>query len=506
MTRRTALAVVALVGAAGFWIGAARPRAEVYESHFENVMGTSLDLKVLATSEAASDAAETAVLAEIARQSSILSAYDPSSEFRKWVKTSDVAAPVSPELFEILSDFDAWRARTSGALDASAETVTRVWQRAAAESRLPTRAELTDAVAAVRRTHWTLEPSSRTATHTSDVPLALNSFTKSYVVDHAARRALKEPGVSGILVNSGGDLVVRGEWTQTVDVTDPVTHADNGVPVAELVVRDRAVATSGGYKRGFDIAGQHYSHIVDPRTAQPAGHVLSATVVAPGAVDAGALATAFCVLSVDDSLALARTVPGVEFMMVLASGRKVESAGWSALEQPAQARALVGSPVGTLYAADQTGWQLTIAFELARPGGMARRPYIAAWIEDADHFPVRTLAVWTDGKTRYLPELRAWFRADRLRAMAEGTQILNAVSSATRNPGKYTLEWDGKDNAGKTVKAGTYTVLLEVTREHGGYQLLKQDLELAGAPKSVTFPAGAEVTSASFDYHKTNGG
>jgi len=295
-----------------------------------------------------------------------------------------------------------------------------------------------------------------------------------------------------------------------VDVTDPVTHADNGVPVAELVVRDRAVATSGGYKRGFDIAGRHYSHIVDPRTAQPAGHVLSATVVAPGAVDAGALATAFCVLSGDDSLALARTVPGVEFMMVLASGRKVESAGWRALEQPSQARSLVDSPVGTLYAADQStwtaGWQLTMTFELARLGGMARRPYIAAWIEDADHFPVRTLAVWTDGKPRYLPELRAWYRADRLRSMAEGTQILNAVSSATRSPGKYTLEWDGKDNAGKTVKAGTYTVLLEVTREHGGYQLLKQDMEFAAAPKSVTFPAGTEVTSASFDYHKTNGG
>src|SRR6187399_1372097 len=107
MTRRVALVIVALVGAAGFWVGTARPHAEIYESHFENVMGTSLDLKVLATSEAASEAAATAVLAEIARQSSILSAYDPSSEFRKWVKTSGVAASVSPELFEILSDFDA---------------------------------------------------------------------------------------------------------------------------------------------------------------------------------------------------------------------------------------------------------------------------------------------------------------------------------------------------------------------------------------------------------------
>ena len=33
----------------------------------------------------------------------------------------------------------------------------------------------------------------------------------------------------------------------------------------------------------------------------------------------------------------------------------------------------------------------------------------------------------------------------------------STVSSATRGPGKYTLVWDGKDNAGKPVKAGSYT-------------------------------------------------
>jgi hypothetical protein len=30
------------------------------------------------------------------------------------------------------------------------------------------------------------------------------------------------------------------------------------------------------------------------------------------------------------------------------------------------------------------------------------------------------------------------------------------------------LKWDGKDNAGKLVNAGQYTVLVEAAREHGG--------------------------------------
>jgi hypothetical protein len=44
------------------------------------------------------------------------------------------------------------------------------------------------------------------------------------------------------------------------------------------------------------------------------------------------------------------------------------------------------------------------------------------------------------------------------------------VATATRPAGKYTLKWDGKDNAGKPVKPGKYTVILEAAREHGTYQ------------------------------------
>jgi thiamine biosynthesis lipoprotein len=508
MKIRSAVAVVAALAVAGFFVG--RPhRDATYVSHFENVMGTSLELKVLARTDAAAAAAEAAVLAEIDRESKILSAYDPASEFSRWMRTSQTAAPVSPELFEILDEFDRWRARTGGALDPSAEAITRVWKAAAAESRMPTRQELNDAVDTVRQPHWRLERASLTATHTSAAPMALNSFTKSYIVDRAARRGLAVSGVIGLLVNVGGDMVVRGDWTQTVGVANPTASADNGRPLGSLVIRDRAVASSGGYKRGVDIAGQHFSHIVDPRTGQPTGHVLGATVVAPNAVDAGALATAFCVLTPEDSQALAKTVPDAEFVIVLASGQRIESAGWHSLAETPEPRSLVTPPVTALYAADQSpwssGWELTLTFELARLGGMAKRPYLAAWIEDADHFPVRTISVWYDNKLRYLPELRAWYRADRLRSMAEGTPLINAVTSATRSAGKYTLQWDGKDNAGKFVKNGSYTVFLEVAREHGSYQLLKQDMELAGAPKSVTLPGGPEVASATFDYHKANG-
>jgi thiamine biosynthesis lipoprotein len=319
--------------------------------------------------------------------------------------------------------------------------------------------------------------------------------------------------VSGVLINAGGDVAVRGNWTQTIGVADPVANADNAPPRAALAIRDAVVATSGGYKRGFDIGGRHYSHIIDPRTAQPAGQVLSATVVSSNAIEAGALATALCVLMPSERAAVTRGLAGVEYSLLLEDGRQVESAGWRHLEttlpssQPS-APASIGV-MQTLYAAEQAnwspGWQLAINLELARPAGMGRRPYVAVWIEDKDRFPVRTVALWYDGKARYLPELRAWYRGDRLRAMADGAQIVDTVTSPTRQAGKYILQWDGKDNQGKPVRAGTYTVCIEASREHGTYQIIRQEMEFAGAPKHLELTGGTEISGASLDYQQVAG-
>ena len=84
--------------------------------------------------------------------------------------------------------------------------------------------------------------------------------------------------------------------------------------------------------------------------------------------------------------------------------------------------------------------------------------------------------------------------------MAEGTQIVDAVTSPTRQAGKYTLQWDGKDNAGKPVRAGTYTVCIEAAREHGSYQIIRQEMDFAGAPKHVALPGGTEISAADLDY------
>ncbi len=485
-----------------------------YYFAWDNVLGTSLDLKVVAPSSRQAQKAETAVLNEIARESKILSSWDQQSEFSRWFRTQGQPVHVSEELFQVLGMYDQWRARTNGALDPSAEAVIEVWKAAAKANHMPAEAELSAAVAKTGTAQWTLDATTHTATHVGNAPLVLASFTKSYIIDRAADAALRT-GVHGILVNIGGDMAIRGTLAEPVEIADPRAAQENADPIARILVHNLAVATSGDYRRGVEIAGNHYSHIVDPRTGMPADNIISSTVVAPNPADAGALATAFSILTPEESAKLAASMPGVSYLLVKKDGSQVRSSNWQGLEKaaPPVQMAAVTKPVSArlnMAAAPAAGpaWdpsmELSIDFEIAAPRGMAKRPFVAAWVEDSDHFQVKTIALWYH-EDRYLTEMKAWYRSDRVRAMAEGKEIVRTISGATRGPGKYSLKWDGKDNDGKPVKAGKYTVYLEVDREHGTYQLVKQEMDFSGTPKQVQFPANTEVAASSFDYHKLAG-
>ena len=498
--------VPAVMLAIGLSASGSAPAADrTFVSNYENVLGTSLELKVHSPDAAAAARAEKAVLDEIARESKILSSWDPTSEVSRWSKTKNTAVPVSPELFDVLGLFDQWRAKSHGALDASAQAVISVWKNAAANKRVPSATELAPALASIRQQHWRLDPTAHTATHLSDTPLVFASFTKSYIIDRAVAVALGIRGVNGVVLNVGGDIVARGAVTEPVAIADPKDDAENAEPMSEIALRNKAVATSGDYRRGVDIRGVHYSHIIDPRTGATAEDVISSTVVTSNPTDAGALATAFSILSPTESQSLASSIPGTDYLLVLKDGTRISSRGWRQLERAPAAPAAVPARASAISQTSKDQWdptmELAVNFEIPVLGGAAKRPFIAIWIEDADRFPVRTLALWYH-EDRWLPELKAWYRADRLRSMSEKTSIVRSIGAATRPPGKYTMKWDGKDTDGQPVKPGKYTVYLESSREHGTYQLVRQEMNFDGKPQHFDFKPGTEVSAGSFDYHK----
>ena len=492
----TPIALLAALTAGG---SSDAPHGRPFIFNYENVLGTSLELKIDAGDYTAADRADAAARREIERETGILSAWDSQSEFNRWAASIGQPVRVSPELFETLALFDVWRDRTGGALDASAETIVRVWKKAEREGREPSRAELVAAVNDVRRPHWKLDGAAHTAAHLDHAPIALNSFAKSYIAGHAAGAALAVSGVSSVVVNIGGDLVVRGPRSEAVDIADPRCDAENCAPLANVEIQGRAIATSGSYRRGADIAGRHYSHIVDPRTGMTAESIISSTVAAPNSADAGAMATAFSVLTPAESRRLAASIRGVDYLIITNTGERIASAAWSKLA----ARPQIRPPVAlfSAAAAPDLPLELTVTVELAEIGGYTRRPYLAIWVEDPSGKAVRTIALWYR-KDRYLPEMHAWYRVAQAAPAGDAYGFAHSIASATRSPGKYTFNWDGKDDTGKPVARGKYTVFIEAAREHGTHQLMRHEMDFNNTPARIDLKGNTEIAGASLDYHQ----
>ncbi|GAA4213690.1 hypothetical protein GCM10022289_46220 [Pedobacter jeongneungensis] len=476
-----------------------------FVSNYENVLGTSLELKFKASNQADADLAEERTLKEIDRLDEILSAYKPSSEFSQWMKNGKQTTKISPELFEVLRQFEDYKNLTNGALDASAALIGNVWKKASAEHRLPSASELENAVSLVKQKHYVLDGKNKTVTRLDEVPLALNSFAKSYIINKAADKAMQTPGIENVVVNIGGDMVVKGNQPENIEIANPKADTENDAALNTIKVSNMAVATSGNYRRGFNVNGKWYSHIVDPRTGNPASEIISATVIAADASEAGALATSFNVLSVSEIEAITANRNDIAYLLVTKNGKEIKNKNWAEYELVSAKPAAAMAKVNKADKLWNTKYELIVNLELANiestDGKRVRRPFVAVWVEDAAKTPVRNLAIWYN-KPRWLPDLKSWNRVngDEFRKGAEGK--LSSTSSATRGPGKYSLSWDGKDDSGKLVKAGTYTVYIEVAREHGTYQVISKEMKFTGSAQKVELTPNTELASASLDYRK----
>jgi thiamine biosynthesis lipoprotein ApbE len=481
---------------------------ETFTFAHENVMGTSLELTVEAPSREPAVAAERRVLAEIDRLAAILSSHDPRSDLRRWQR-EPVGTPVRlpSELLDVLDRAERWREASRGAFDPRVARLSRIWADAADRGAPPDPLVLREAVSRLTGPPWTVDAVGGTATRRDDAPLSLDGIAKGFIVERAADAGLDPAkGVTGLLLNVGGDLRAAGTTSATVGIASRRDDADASPTGAEVTLQGASLATSGGAYRGVAIGGRWFSHLIDPRTGEPAERVAVASVVAPSGADADALATICNVLPPGESLRLVESVPGASCRIAMSDGRVWTSRGWVGREREGAAvaiRTALPTDDGKAAAAWSDRFEMAVAFEINRPTaepGRYRRPYVVVWIEDEAGNTVRTLALWVSlggaGPDQWLPDLRRWYRGADQKILSAKKNLIYTIARPTRPPGRYTLVWDGKDDKGKPVPPGRYTVFVEAAREHGTNGLIRSTVTLGEAPFQSTLPGNVEIKSA----------
>ncbi|MES2152407.1 MAG: FAD:protein FMN transferase [Pseudomonadota bacterium] len=204
-----------------------------------------------------------------------------------------------PETDELLNVADQLYRSSGGLFDASSGVLRKAWDFKLAQ--LPDADTLAQAAALVgwdrvqRRVGQVRLPMA-------GMEIDFGGFGKEYAADRAATAIAGAGGRHGY-VNLAGDIRVFGPkpdgapWV--VGIQDP-RQADR--LVASIPLTDGALATSGDYERYFELDGQRYCHILDPRSGWPVRHWRSVSVLAPQAIGAGACAT-IAMLRQEDAIA-----------------------------------------------------------------------------------------------------------------------------------------------------------------------------------------------------------
>jgi thiamine biosynthesis lipoprotein len=290
------------------------------------VMGTSLQIRAIGEDEKALDMAIDAAVREMQRVEDVMTDWRASELTELNDSAGDGPHAVPKELARLIARALDVGKLTAGAFDVTYAGAGKLWDFKATPPVIPTEEALRAALASVDYRRVVVDLEADTVDLPAGMRIGLGGIAKGYGVDRAMK-VLMDSGVEHALVNAGGDLKALGRrFGEPWEIA--IRHPrDRDHVIAALPVSNSCVVTSGDYERFFEHEGKRYHHILDPRTGYPSEGCMSATVVAPDAAFADALATAFCVIGPERSLELVEGLERVEAILVDLEGRVTVSSG-----------------------------------------------------------------------------------------------------------------------------------------------------------------------------------
>jgi thiamine biosynthesis lipoprotein len=315
ITRRQFLRIVATGSIAGWAIKAgsdAQPKSNTI-NETRLLMGTIVNLTLIAPDLATGRKAAHACFQHMTKLEHLLSRFDAISEVSQLNRRGELRN-VSPALLELLQFARQVSEQSAGAFDITVKPLLDIYS-AAPKGNLPTAAAIHQARALVDYRQVNVEGTA-VWLGKKNMGLTLDGIAKGYIIDEAVA-VLNHYGFTDTLVEAGGDLLAIGkaprEQGWRIGVESP--RQKKKELLTYITVHNQAIATSGDYQQSFSPDFLH-NHILNPHTGYSSPELASATVIAPKAWLADALATAVMVLGPQQGISFLEHVPDCQGYLV----------------------------------------------------------------------------------------------------------------------------------------------------------------------------------------------
>ncbi|OMQ24771.1 FAD:protein FMN transferase ApbE [Serratia oryzae] len=276
-------------------------------------MGTFYSVKISGEIEQNKQQLQQEIDALLEQANDDISTYRPNSVLSRFNQThSSEPQPIPRGMADIILMAQRIGRDTHGAMDITVGPLVNLWG-FGPDKRVVKAPQQPQIDAAKRNTglqHLKLLSDNRGEWLQKDLPqmyVDLSTLGEGYGVDQLVRLMARK-GITNYLVSVGGAVSSRGVNGQgkpwRVAIQKP-TDRENAVQ-AMVDLQGYSISTSGSYRNYFEQDGQRYSHVIDPATGRPINHrLVSATVIAPTALEADGWDTGLMVLGTEKALKLA---------------------------------------------------------------------------------------------------------------------------------------------------------------------------------------------------------
>lgn len=286
------------------------------------LLGTVIEVQIRDVDEQNAEDVITKAFAEVKRIDDLFTTYSEESPVWKLNNSSDSIISVDPEIYSLIVFCDSITKLSNGSFDLSLDNLTKAWGFYTDDPKLPTKAEIDSALLNSGWQNIVLLGDNKIIKK-EKVRLNFGAIAKGYAVDKAID-VLKNSGIKQAIVNAGGEISVIGnDWVVGIQHPREINSL-----IKKIKLDGFTVATSGDYEQYFEVDGNRYHHILDPKTGYPSTGLQSVTIINKSNTFADALATAVFVMGKENGIKLIESLDNTEAMIIDEEGKIFYSSGF----------------------------------------------------------------------------------------------------------------------------------------------------------------------------------